>query len=256
MKYLCFTPILLLVFPIISIFQNESHGVIVTPNPVSRATVIKEHTPNVVEEDTSYLAQMPDIPPFDFSTFEIEQHEGCTDSLVYPGGASGPTISCGLDLGNAGYKTVVEILKYNVSDSIYQILIKATSIRGSGSQEWIRRNQVHIGDKVAGQICNTLKVYIWRQLTFKYPNLENAPAQVKTAMLDITFQAGIGSKRMSGFGKVISEKNWRKLGRMIEISYSDFAGGRYHSIHQRRVDHGKQIQFIYDPPKNVTIDYD
>ena len=208
------------------------------------------------KDDSDYLAFMEEFPPFDFSTIEIEQHEGCTDYLVYPGRASGPTISCGLDLGNAGFKTVSEVLKYNVSDSIYDILIKATSIRGENSPGWIRKNQVKLGRKTAVKICNKLKMVIWRQLTNKYPNVESAPSQVKTAMLDIAFQAGVGSKRMSGFGAVIARKDWNSLGILIENSYNDFEGGKYHSIHRRRVAHGKQIQFIYNPPTNVVIDYD
>lgn len=210
----------------------------------------------LTKNDSEYLDFMEEIPPFDFSTIEIEQHEGCTDYLVYPGGASGPTIACGLDLGNAGYKTVSEVLKYNVPDSIYNILIKATSIRGANSSSWIRNNQVKLGRKTAVKICNKLKIVIWRQLTQKYPNIENAPSPVKTAMLDIAFQAGVGSKRMNGFGAVISRKDWNTLGILIENSYNDFQGGKYHSIHLRRVDHGKRIQFIDNPPVNVVIDYD
>lgn len=210
----------------------------------------------LTKNDSEYLDFMEEIPPFDFSTIEIEQHEGCTDYLVYPGGASGPTIACGLDLGNAGYKTVSEVLKYNVPDSIYSILIKATSIRGANSSSWIRNNQVKLGRKTAVKICNKLKIVIWRQLTQKYPNIENAPSPVKTAMLDIAFQAGVGSKRMNGFGSVISRKDWNTLGILIENSYNDFQGGKYHSIHLRRVDHGKRIQFIDNPPVNVVIDYD
>lgn len=210
----------------------------------------------VVKMDSQYAEFMEEFPPFDFSTIEIEQHEGCTDSLVYPGGASGPTISCGLDLGNAGITTVSEVLKYLVPDSTYNVLIKATKIRGEESKYWIRKNQVHLGHKTAVKICNQLKMFIWRGLTQKYPNLNDAPSTVKTAMLDIAFQAGIGSKRMGGFGKVIARKDWNTLGQMIEVSYSDFDGGKYHSIHRRRVDHGIRIQYTMNPPKNITIDYD
>lgn len=233
-------------------FESKVEKEIVKPKnqEIPRAEII------LTKSDSEYLDFMEEFPPFDFSTMEIEQHEGCTDYLVYPGGASGPTISCGLDLGNAGFKTVSEVLKYNVSDSIYEILIKATSIRGENSAGWIRNNQVKLGRKTAVKICNKLKMVIWRQLTNKYPNVENAPSPVKTAMLDIAFQAGVGSKRMSGFGAVIARKDWNSLGVMIENSYSDFEGGKYHSIHRRRVDHGKRIQFIDNPPANVVIDYD
>lgn len=251
MKYLCLTPLILLPFiPFHSFFQDETQAEVAISDTV--AMPIKE----IPLEDTAYLSFMEDIPPFDFSTMEIEQHEGCTDSLVYPGGASGPTISCGLDLGNAGLKTVTAVLEYSVPDSIYNILIQATKVRGENSPSWIRRNQVHLGAKTATKICNRLKVYIWRLLTSKYPNLHDAPGPVKTAMLDIAFQAGVGSKRMDGFGMVIARKDWNTLGQMIEVSYSDFEGGKYHSIHRRRENHGKQIQFLYNPPEKYLIDYD
>ncbi len=250
LKYLCLTPLILLPFlPFHSLFEKEKPVEVIIPD--TDATV-KE----IPEVDTAYLSFMEDIPPFDFSTMEIEQHEGCTDSLVYPGGASGPTISCGLDLGNAGLKTVKAVLEYSVPDSIYNILIQATKVRGENSPSWIRRNQVHLGAKTATKICNRLKVYIWRLLTSKYPNLHDAPGPVKTAMLDIAFQAGVGSKRMDGFGRVIARKDWNTLGQMIEVSYSDFEGGKYHSIHRRRENHGKQIQFLYNPPEKYVIDYD
>jgi GH24 family phage-related lysozyme (muramidase) len=169
---------------------------------------------------------------------------------------SGPTISCGLDLGNIGSKNIEEVLGASVPDSVKEILEKANGVNGEGSIPWIRRNQVHLGEKTARRICNALKKHIWNLLVSKYENLNSAPPQVKTAMLDIAFQAGVGSSRMDGFGKAIEAKNWRLLGQMIRVSYSDFEGGKYHSIHRRRVDHGMQIEFIYNPPKNVAIDYD
>lgn len=193
-------------------------------------------------DDSTYLDYMEEFPPFDFSTSDIERYEGCTDSLVYPGGASGPTISCGLDLGNAGYRTVSAALRYNVPDSIYDILIKATSVRGPSSVDWIKRNQVNIGRKNAVLICNGLKVFIWGLLTQKYPNLEEAPSSVKSAMLDIGFHAGVGSKRMEGFDVLIANSDWNSLATRIMESYSDFNGGKYHSIYKRRVDHGMRIK--------------
>jgi len=233
----------------LTLIPRESNEVAVE---VAKEVVQKDTT----QIDTAYMNYMEEFPPFTFSTFEIELHEGCTDSLVYPGGGSGPTISCGLDLGNAGMKTVDAVLKDNVSDSIYNILIKATKIKGEASQDWIRRNQVHIGQHDANILCNKIKKIIWQYVTSKYPNMENAPPEAKTAMLDIAFQAGIGSKRMDGFAKVIENSDWRMLGVLIENSYNDFSGGRYHSIYKRRVMHGKSIQFLYDPPKNIQIDYD
>ena len=206
--------------------------------------------------DTIDNIELEEFPLFDFNTFEIEMHEGCTDSLVYPGGISGPTIACGLDLGNAGANNVSKVLKSSVSDEQYELLMKAVKIRGEDSRDWIRRNQVHLGERTAKRICNSLKKHIWRLLTAKYQNLETAPAPVKTAVLDIAFQAGVGSIRMNGFGSAIEAKNWMQLAYLISNSYSDFEGGKYHSIYRRRVDHAKQIEFMYNPPKNVAIDYD
>lgn len=208
------------------------------------------------KEDSAKLAFTEELSPLDFSTIEIEQYEGCTDYLVYPGGFSGPTIACGLDLGNAGFNAVSEVLRCSVSDSIYNVLIKATSIRGEASREWIRNNQVKLGRKTAMRICNKIKMVVWRQVRQKYPNIENAPEPVKSAILDIAFHAGVGSKRMAGFGKVISQRNWNTLGVMIANSYSDFEGGKFNSIHQRRVDHGKRVQYIDHTPQRVAEYYD
>lgn len=209
-----------------------------------------------VNEDTAISMGEDEIALLDFDSYMIEQHEGCTDSLVYPGGISGPTISCGFDLGNAGYKTVSEVLLNSVTPEEYAVLVKAVNVRGDASESWIRKNQIHLGDKTAKRICNNLKVYIWRLLTTKYPNLPEAPGEVKSAVLDIAFQCGVGSNRMNGFGEAISKKNWRLVGRLVSNSYIDFEGGKYSSIHRRRVDQGMQIEFLYNPPKNVQIDYD
>jgi hypothetical protein len=201
------------------------------------------------------IREAQEYPPFDFNTSEIEKHEGCTDSVVYPGGYSGPTISCGLDLGNIGSYNASKVLRGVVSDSIYDILMDGTSVRGEASKYWIKKHQVHIGRHDAILICNRVKMLFWNALNSRYPNIVNAPGVVKSAMLDIAFQAGVGSKRMDGLGYPISVGDWNSVGVIIENSYNDFQDGDYNAIYLRKVSHGKRIQYMVHPP-NHLIDPD
>ena len=205
--------------------------------------------------DTAFVEQHEEIALFDFDTYVIEQHEGCTDSLVYPGGGSGPTISCGLDIGNAGSKTVSAVFEGILPDSTIAKLMPAVYVRGERSKSWITSNQVHIGKHVSVLLCNRIKKIYWRAMLEKYPNLVNAPPEVKTAVLDLGIQVGNTSKRLNGLSKAIADSNWHQVATVISNSCSDFRGGRYHSIHLRRVSQGTAIKLGLAKPR-VEIDYD
>lgn len=208
-----------------------------------------------VEMDSTLRVLMEEVPTLNFYTGGIELHEGCTDSLVYPGGGSGPTISCGLDIGNAGSITVREVLSGVLADSMVEYLMQGVTVRGVNSPNWIKTHQVHLGQHSAILICNKVKQFYWRMVRNKYPNLEDAPDAVKSAMLDLVIQTGTTSKRLNGLDPAIEKRNWLLVGRLVANSCSDFSGGRYNSIHRRRVNHGELIRLELTQPK-AEISYD
>lgn len=206
--------------------------------------------------DSAYTDFMQDYPAFQVTGDDIALSEGCTDSFVYPGGSSGPTISCGLDIGNASSQVVRNVTKWILNDDDRYEILDGTTIRGAESVNWIRHHQIHIGKHTAARLCSQVKRYYWKALVTKYPNMENAPDEVKAAMLDLTFQAGIDSKRLDGFKSAINKNHWKEVGVLVSNSYNDLQGGRFNSVYHRRVSHGIQIQYKYDPPKNIQRDYD
>lgn len=234
--------------------------VIVFNSPIvneSTATSIEtyEVEPNIYIPDSNMLIMQEEIPPFTFTTSHIEMQEGCTDSLVYPGGGSGPTISCGLDIGNVGSRNLDTILMDVVSDSIKQILMSGVMIRGVESNAWIAKHQVHIGQHTANMICNRVKKVFWLHIRRKFPNLENAPDAVKSAMLSFCIQTGTYSNRLRGFSKVIEDSNWNGLANLMASSYSDWNGGKYHALYLRRIREAKLIQLELAQPK-LEYSYD
>lgn len=206
--------------------------------------------------DSNIIQMSKEVPLFDFNTSTIEKYEGCTDSLVYPGGGSGPTIACGLDLGNIGSKNADQILEGVVSDSIKAILMKGTTKRGKASIEWIRRNQVHLGKHTSIMLCNSVKRYVWKLTVGAYPKIQNAPPSVKEAVLSAAFCTGVGSKRLKPIAKAIESENWNLVANTIEVMHLDFKGGKWNSIHNRRVNEAIAIRVELNPPKQYEIDYD
>jgi hypothetical protein len=240
-------------YHLIALFGFLMHYPFTSVNPS-----VEVYQPDDVEEvevDSTIRVLMEEVPTLNFYTGGVELHEGCTDSLVYPGGGSGPTISCGLDIGNAGSTTVREVLSGVLSDSLIEHLMQGVTVRGTNSTNWIKAHQVHLGQHNAILICNRVKQFYWRMVRNKYPNLEDAPDEVKSAMLDLVIQTGTVSKRLNGFGPAIEKKNWLLVGKLVANSCSDFSGGRYNSIHRRRVNHGELIRLEITRPK-VEISYD
>jgi len=201
---------------------------IFSENPLedSLATVYEK----MLVDDSSIVLASSEVSALPFYSYNINKHEGCTDYLVYPGGFSGPTISCGLDLGNIGENNAEEVLKGKISEKDFKTLMKATSIRGSSSQEFIRKHQVKISKHSAILVCNGLKSYVWRLATRTYPNAKNAPTVVQEAILDVCIASGVGSSRLSEMGSEISSGNWLGVGQAISRCHADLLGGPFERI--------------------------
>lgn len=181
-------------------------------------------------DDSNIVIASSEISALPFYSYGINKTEGCTNFLVYPGGYSGPTISCGLDLGNIGENNAEQILRGKVSEKDFETLMEATEIRGSTSQEFIRKNPVKISKHSAILICNGLKSYVWRLATGTYPNAKNAPTVVQEGILSACVAAGVGSQRLSEMGSEIASGNWLGVGQAISRCHEDLIGGPFERI--------------------------
>jgi len=224
-------------------------------DPIDAPSKLDYHLVEIYEPDSNLILMQEETTLFTFNTSQIEIQEGCTDSLVYPGGGSGPTISCGLDIGNVGSRNLDTILMDVVSDSIKQILMSGVSISGPETIKWIQNNQIHLGQHIANMICNRVKRVFWLHIRRKFPNLENAPDAVKSAMLSFCIQTGTYSKRLRGFDKAIEDSNWNGLANLMAASYTDWNGGKYHALYLRRIKEAKIIQLELTKP-DLEISYD
>lgn len=212
---------------------------------------------NLGVQDSNIALMLSEVPSFDFSTFEIEAHEGCTDYLVYPGGWSGPTISCGLDLGNIGRENVKKAIHGLVSEKDFNILMSATYFKGPEADAWVKRHKnFRIGKHAAIMICNRVKKIVWNHAVNMYPNIINAPACVKKAVLMQCVLSGAGSDRLQPIGVAIANSDWMGVADLIATIRSDMIGGPYERIWRDDQRTANIIRLTLNPPKNRKIDYD
>ena len=206
-------------------------------------------------DDSNIVIASSEISALPFYSYGINKTEGCTNYLVYPGGYSGPTISCGLDLGNIGENNAEEVLKGKVSEKDFETLMKATEIRGSTSQEFIRKNPVKISKHSAILICNGLKSFVWRLATRTYPNAKNAPIVVQEGILSACVASGVGSQRLSEMGSEIASENWLGVAEAISRCHSDFIGGPFERIWKHDQELAENIRLTLSGAKG-KVDYD
>lgn len=212
---------------------------------------------NMTIQDTNIAIMMSEVPAFNFSTSHIEDHEGCTDYLVYPGGWSGPTIACGLDLGNIGRENARAILKGVVSKKDFDILMSATYFKGAEAEAFVNKHKkLKIGKHASILLCNRVKRRVWDHAINAYPNIVNAPTSVQKAILAQCVLSGAGSDRLEPIGEAISSGNWMAVADLIAIIRSDMVGGANERIWRDDQKMANIIRLSLNPPKNRRIDYD
>lgn len=212
---------------------------------------------NMTIQDTNIAIMMSEIPPFNFSTSNIEAHEGCTDYLVYPGGWSGPTIACGLDLGNIGRENARAILKGVVSKKDFDILMSATYFKGAEAEAFVKKHKkLRIGRHASVLLCNRVKRRVWEHAMDAYPNIVNAPPSVQQAVLAQCVLSGAGSARLQPIGTAISYGDWMAVADLIAIIRVDMIGGPFERIWRDDQKMANIVRLSLNPPKNARKDYD
>lgn len=208
-------------------------------------------------QDTNITIMMSEVPSLPFSSSEIEIHEGCTDYLVYPGGWSGPTIACGLDLGNIGRENARAILEGVVSKKDFDILMSATYFKGAEAEAFVNKHKkLKIGRHASVLLCNRVKKRVWDHATNAYPNIVNAPTSVQKAVLIQCVLSGAGSDRLQPIGEAISMGNWMGVADLIATIRADMVGGPFERIWKDDQKMANIIRLSLNPPKNRRIEYD
>lgn len=218
---------------------------------------LKKTFDNMAIQDTNIAIMMSEVPSLPFSSSHIEAHEGCTDYLVYPGGWSGPTIACGLDLGNIGRENARAILKGVVSKKDFDILMSATYFKGAEAEAFVKKHKkLRIGRHASVLLCNRVKRRVWEHAMDAYPNIVNAPPSVQQAVLAQCVLSGAGSARLQPIGTAISYGDWMAVADLIAIIRVDMIGGPFERIWRDDQKMANIVRLSLNPPKNARKDYD
>lgn len=212
---------------------------------------------NLGVQDSNIAIMLSEVPPMNFSTSEVEAHEGCTDYLVYPGGQSGPTISCGLDLGNIGRSNAEHVLQGVVDEKTFDVLMSATYFKGVEAEKFVKNHKkFKITKHQSIIICNRVKQKVWHHAIAAYPNISNAPDVVKKAVLIQCILSGAGSDRLKPLEGLIQNGNWCGVADAIATMRVDMVGGPFERIWKDDQKMAAIIRLTLNPPKNRKIDYD
>lgn len=118
----------------------------------------------------------------------LARAEGCTDSFVVPPNPSGPTVSCGIDLGAIGTANAVRIFDGIVSDTELATIVAATRIRGPRSLPWVRKNQIHLRPGASEIAFRRARALMWSGV--RGTELSNLPPAVQSALLSYVYHTG------------------------------------------------------------------
>lgn len=120
----------------------------------------------------------------------IEEFEGCTDTLIWPGAYSGPTIGCGIDLGNIGRRNIQRAFKDVVSEKTLEVLMKASGIRGKNARSWVARTKVRLTKEQVQSSSRRVMKILWEATSSRFPGIKKAPWQIQTAVFSCAMNRG------------------------------------------------------------------
>lgn len=182
-------------------------------------------------------------------SFEVIQSlEGFTDSLHWPRGESGPTIGCGIDLGNIGKSSIRKIFSNVVGRDTLNLLLRAANIHGSQAEAFTRKNHKLRLTKAQISAANkNMLVLMWKTLVIKFPGIDSAPATVKTAVFSVALHRGMYNQHIQCLKTPIAHRDWARVASMIAAmpAPEGMAG-----VAKRRALEAKLIRqrtFAYDP---------
>lgn len=147
--------------------------------------------------------------PADIDIAFIEAKEGFSNRFIYPGGASGPTIGNGIDIGHLEPATVGMLLE-GVDAAAMTRIKTGYGLSGESAKAWVSKNKDIL---VSSQILKKagLSIYgkFWSEVIKRFPGVDTAPKSVKTAVLSCCYNRGTWNKGMAPWVQMISAKNWK-----------------------------------------------
>jgi hypothetical protein len=169
------------------------------------------------------VASVSESYPTDISVGLIDDFEGCTDTLVWPGYQSGPTIGCGIDLANIGIVNVKKIFSGVVEGNTYRTLLEATKVRGGKAESWSSRHQVRLTEHQVHVTKNRMLRIMWLYVESQFPGIDSAPGEIKTAVLSCAMNRGPYNKAILRLRPLVANKRYRELANVIQNMSNDHA---------------------------------
>lgn len=126
--------------------------------------------------------------------------EGYDSTLYWPGGASGPTIGSGLDLGNMGKSMIDSCFQESVSPQMLALLRSAHGVRGARAKEWVARNRSRV--RVSGPVLEhaflrTCEI-TYKHVVRKHPKLRKLDPTTQGIVLGLALNYGYGNPKLRG----------------------------------------------------------
>lgn len=173
-------------------------------------TAAESEQPLVLDNDSAYaefVSQIPRIQSDDVNLNLLIDAEGFDSSIYYPGGASGPTLGAGLDLGNMGARNIVTMFDGVVSDSLLAVLKTADGKTGRRAQQWIDKHKVTITKYQANTaFCRALNVY-WRETKRRFPGVLDLDREMRGLVLSLCYGFGPRNPKLAPLDEIIAKRD-------------------------------------------------
>lgn len=148
-------------------------------------------------------------PQVDVNLNILRDFEGYSKRPYWPGGASGPTVGIGIDLGNAGHDNIKRIFQGLVNKNVLVALLSASKTRGAASQSWILdHGDIELTDDVVDKAFRRMCWIYWNDAVSVYGNrLQTLDHTVKGVILSLVVHHGPHSSDLSFIKKYLDDHN-------------------------------------------------
>lgn len=181
--------------------------------------------------DSAYFPSRLDVLDYVItpSTDALKRAEGCTDYIVVPPYPSGPTISCGIDLGHIGLRAIDTIFTGLVSDSVLQVLRSASGVRGKAAQAWRAKHKaLRIPPAASALAFRRSAALLWSSV---YRGQMSAAHPVtKASLLSFAYHTG----RSPAPVRKLKHMSSHQVANLLRRRGSTYSGGSAHTYKRRR----------------------
>lgn len=148
-----------------------------------------------------------DIQVLSLNTNGLAEFEGCDTQVSWPGGQSGPTIGCGIDLGTIGADNIDTVFRGLVPASEIRLMQRACGIKGTAAKLWVERHHIVITKDVAQRAFYRTCMLFWDYALVDYPGLEKLDNNTQGVVLSLVFNYGPHARQLDGLRAPIKAHN-------------------------------------------------